>query len=191
MAIKNQYRLDVPLDERKFITYNDRKTAFKVIYNGYKKRFGLKGVYAYLNTRKSKDEMTDYLIIYQARNDDDTTDIIFYDAVPIWAERCTPAFMYYRRQKKMNNFFQFGLDEMVRISKPRFYEYLTNVLDLSLDKEDQNYWKKPDFTFDVCKGLMDLSMEYRKKNDIGPTDQNQEAPVENGAPKNLYRYLNH
>jgi len=159
--IKNSNRIQVPAEERISISPQARKIAFKQIYTGYKEKFPLKLIYAFLNF--NPDEMVDYAVVYSGRNESDTGNLILFDIVPIHSDRCTPAYRYYKRIHKEENFFRYGIEEMVVIENEKFYEFLTNRLSLSLDKESDMYWKKSEHANEVCKWLLDLSLYYTKK----------------------------
>lgn len=159
--MKNSNRIQVPFKHRSWIEPAVRNVAFKEIYEGYTKRFSVKLLYAFLN--HNPDLMIDYGIIYSARNDDDTGDLIIYAIEPLFSDRCTPAYKYYRNMGKTENFFNFGIEEMVVMDKEKFYEYLYQRLDLNRKKGDPRNWKDPENGEELCKGLLDLSLEYMKK----------------------------
>lgn len=163
--IRNPNRIEVPTDARSYITPHARDVCFKEIYEGYAKRFNIKLLYAYLN--HDEDLMVDYCIIYKARNDLDTADLIIYDCPPIYSDRCTPSYLYYRNLKKRKKFFQFGIDEMVIMEKSKFFEYLVLKLRMSKQKNDPMFWKLPRNGRKLVKGLLDLQMQYVKKDPVG------------------------
>ena len=161
--IKNRHRIAVPAVARGGITVQDRKRAFKEIYEGYTKRYNMKLLYAYLNFDVENAEKIDYCIVYKARNDDNTGDLVLFDSVVIYSDRCTPCYDYYRQTGNQDNFFQFGVEEMVTMDINKFYEFLVKYLDLSLDKCDENYWKNKESAAKFVNGLLDLSLQYVKK----------------------------
>lgn len=160
--MKNSNRIHVPFEYRSVIAPDVRARVFKEIYEGYPKRYSsMKLLYAFLN--HNADLMIDYGIIYSARNNDDTGDLIVYGIEPIFSDRCTPAYRYYKNMHKTENFFQFGVEEMVVMDKNKFFEYLNQKLDLNRKKGDERYWRDPKNGEELCKGLLDLSLEYMKK----------------------------
>lgn len=161
--IKNKNRISVPAVARGGITVNDRKRAFKEIYEGYVKRYNMNLLYAYLNFDVENAEKIDYCVIYKVRNDENTGDLILFDSVVIYSDRCTPCFEYYKQTGNSDKFFQFGVEEMVTMDINKFYEFLVKYLDLSLNKEDANYWKGKEVAPDLVNGLLDLSLQYIKK----------------------------
>ena len=161
--MKNRYRINVPQIARLGITVKDRKKAFKEIYEGYTKIYNVKLLYAYLNYDTEKAEKIDYCVIYKARNDENTGDLILFDSVVIHSDRSTPCYDYYRETGNKENFFQFGIEEMVTMGVDKFYEFLVRYLELSLDKDDDKYWKNKKYAPELANGLLDLSLQYVKK----------------------------
>lgn len=161
---KNPNRIQVPHEEKLMITPEPRKIAFKQIYKGYASRFPLKLLYAYLNW--DSELMIDYAVIYKGRNADNTGDLILFDICPIHSDRCTPAYRYYKKVNKAGAFFDYGIDDMTIMVPEKFYEYIIHYLDLSIDKNDPLYWKRPEHAGNLCKGLLDISLYYTKKEEI-------------------------
>lgn len=171
--IKDYNQITVPKEEKLWITPNMRQKCFDEIYNGYLRRYPqLKLAYAYLNFNPEEDDKTDYCVIYRTRNDDDTMDLILFDIVPAYSDRCTPAYRYYRKVKKEDNFFRYGINDMHIMIKPKFYEYLESGLSLSKDKNHAKYWRKPEFAPLVCKELFVLALRDQKNK---PQGENPEA----------------
>lgn len=162
--LKDINRITVPKEEKLFITPAMRQKCFDEIYNGYMIRYPqLKLLYAFLNFDPDTDESTDYCVIYLTRNDADTMDLVLFDIVPIYSDRCTPAYRYYRKVKKESNFFKYGINDMIVMIKPKFYEYLETGLRLSRNKNDERYWRKPEFAPIICKELTTLSLRDQKQ----------------------------
>ena len=159
--VHNELRLEVPFEERLMISPEARAVAFKQIYTGYTRRFGMKLLYAFLNY--DAEEMTDYLVVYKVRNMDNTADLAMFDMVPIHSDRCTPNYRYYKQQGKVDNFFKLGLEEMATMELSRFYEYIQEYLQLSRNKDDKNYWKSPENAGELCRGLLDIALRYKVK----------------------------
>jgi hypothetical protein len=159
--MKNPNRIAVPFEQRAMIDPKTRQKVFKEIYEGYASRYGMKLIYAYLN--HDPELMVDYGVIYQARNDADTGNLIIYDVSTLYSDRSTPAYKYYAKIKKKDQFFQFGIEEAVVMDRSKFFEYLTIRLDLNQKKGDPRYWKDPENGGELIKGLLDLSLEYVKK----------------------------
>lgn len=134
---------------------------FRHIIKGYTEKYGMKLIYAYLNS--DPELMVDYLVIYTARNDADSGDLILFDIPPIHSDRSTPGFRYCYREKKEDEFFKFGVDDMTILAKDKFYEFITMGLGMSRDKRSKDYWKNPDNYKDLLQGLLDMSMRYTKR----------------------------
>ena len=169
--MKNINRIIVPSEERTMIDPVTRQRLFTEIYKTYSKMYRIQLIYAYLNTDPNLNAidptvLIDYLIIYKARNDANTTDLILYDAPPIFSDRCVPAYRYYKKVRKKDNFYRFGIDEMVILQKNRFYEFLATSprLKLTRNKKDgEKYWKHPKNGVKLAKALSELGMQYNKK----------------------------
>ena len=159
--IMSSKRIKIPPEELRFIKPDVRQKIFKEIYEGYQKRYNMKLIYGYLNQDPSL--FVDYCIIYKARNNDDTADIIVFDIPPIHSDRSTPGYRYCRRTHQEYKFFEYGVDTMTVMDKRRFYEFITEKLGLSLDKDDPLYWKNPANYKDLLQNLLDMSLRYRKK----------------------------
>jgi hypothetical protein len=159
--MKNKNRLNVPFEQRSSINPEMRQKVFQEIYEGYTQKFGIKLLYAYLN--HDPNIMVDYCVIYKARNDADTTNLIIYDVAPLFSDRSTPSYLYYKRMHQVDKFFQYGIDEAVIMDQSRFFEFLRVRLELNRKKGDPNYWKNPVHGGELCDSLLELSLEYVKK----------------------------
>lgn len=153
--------LHIPTEEKRFITPEVREKMFKHIYSGYPKRYPMKLIYAYLNS--DPNMMVDYVVIYSARNDEDTGDLILFDVPPIHSDRSTPGYRYCYRTKKEDEFFKAGVDDMTIMDKNLFYEFITMKLGLSRDKKSPDYWKSANNYEDLLQGLLDISLRYTKR----------------------------
>ena len=60
-------------------------------------------------------------------------------------------------------FFNFGIDDIVTMEKSKFNEFIVKGLGLSINKNDPLYWKNPDNYKTLLNGLLDLSLQYTKK----------------------------
>lgn len=160
--IDNDKKIAIPLDELKFIKPDVRMKLFKEIYTEYTKRYpSMKMIYANLN--HDATVMVDYCLIFKAKNNDGFGDLILFDVPPIHSNRSTPGYRYYRRTKQEDNFYESGVDEIIIMELNKFYEFITLNLELSLDKKSPKYWKSPDNSSILLKGLLDMSFRYNKK----------------------------
>lgn len=154
-------KLRIPINEMKFIKPDVRQKVFKEIYTTYQKKFNVKLIYAYLNT--DPNLIVDYIVMYKAKDSTGKVDIIMYDAVPAYSNRCTPGYLYCKRNGITDDFYDEGINSMVILSKDKFNEFIDMGLRLSRDKESDLYWKKPDKSKDLITGLLDMSFQYKKK----------------------------
>ena len=126
-------QLKIPPEEKKFIDPTIRLKVFNEIYKGYAERYNLKLMYAFLNS--DPNLVADYALIYSARNDNNTADIVLIDVPPIHSDRSTPGYLYCRKNKMENDFFQSGIDNMAIMEKSKFFEFVEMKLGLSRDKK--------------------------------------------------------
>lgn len=152
--------LKIPYEERRWIEPRVRMKLFKEIYEGYPKLYDVKLFYAALNT--NSDLLLDYCIIFKARNDDDTCNIVLFDCPPIHSSRATPGYRYMRRTNREEEFFDNGISNMGLMTEGRFFNYITSILQLSLKKEDDLYWKSPKNAVTLIEGLHDNSLYQRR-----------------------------
>lgn len=159
--MKNRNKLKVPPQFKHRIGPKARIEVFKEITAKYQSYFGIKCIYAFLNT--DPKFMVDYGLIFKGKNDDKTHDIILYDIVPINSDRCTPEYPFYKNSGKEKNFFQYGIEEMVIMSPNRFYEYLEDLCGLYRDKNSDEYWKSPKNAKKLSECLLELALGYNRK----------------------------
>ena len=158
--MKSSKKINIPVNELKFIKPEIRQKLFLEICNGYPKRYNVKLMYAYLNS--DPEIIVDYLVMYSARNDENTADLILFDIPPIHSIRSTPGYRYCRRTHKEDEFYEYGIDDIVVIEKDKFYEFITSI-GLDRDKNSEFYWKKPENASELLSGLLDLSLRYNKR----------------------------
>lgn len=158
--IKSSKKINIPVDELKFIKPELRQKLFLEICNEYPKRYNVKLLYAYLNS--NPDIIVDYAIIFAARNDEDTTDLILFDIPPIHSIRSTPGYRYCRRNHIEDKFYEYGIDDIVVIEKDKFYEFISSI-GLDRNKNSEFYWKSPKNADELLSRLLDLSLRYNKR----------------------------
>ena len=154
-------KLKIPADEKNFILPDVRQKIFTEIYTMYQRKYNVKLIYAYLNT--DPNLIVDYLVIYKTKNTSGNRDLIIYDCVPAHSDRSTPGYRYCKRTGITNDFYDEGINSMVVIDKNKFYEYITEKLFLSIDKDNPLYWKSPENYKELINGLLDLSIYYVKR----------------------------
>lgn len=152
-------KLNIPREEKLFILPEPREKLFIDLINQYKKRYpDLKLIYGYLNHDSSLS--IDYVLIFHMIE----SDVIIFDIPYIYTDRAIPGYRYCKKNHIENDFFEEAYGLMTRLSYPRFNEYLTIMCNLSLDSKNELYWQNPKNSMTLCKGLVDLSLRYNKKN---------------------------
>jgi len=154
-------KLKIPASELRFIKPDVRQKAFKEIYTTYQNKYGMKLIFAYLNTDPT--QIIDYILIFKAKDSTGEVDIILYDAVPAFSDRSTPGYVYCKRNGITDDFYQEGTDSMVILSQDKFNEFIDLGVHLSRDKNSDLYWKDPKNIKDLVFGLIDMSFNYKKK----------------------------
>ena len=154
-------KLKIPVKELQFIKPDVRQKAFAEIYQTYQNKYGIKLVFAYLNTDPSV--IIDYIVMYKAKDRTGTTDIIMYDAVPACSDRSTPGYIYCKRNNKVDDFYTEGINSMTILSLENFNQFIELGLQLSRDKSSELYWKSPNNFKEVALGLLDMAFQYKKK----------------------------
>lgn len=159
--INKRKKLGIPYQaRRKMITPEIREKVFREIVATYQSKYGLKCMYAFLNT--DTELIADYAAVFSVRNDMDTMDLVVYLIPPAYTDLSTPGYRYCRANKIAAKWYQYGIDNMITLSKANFYGFIIQTLKLSLDKNSPAYWKRPENYFVVLTGLLDLSHLYNK-----------------------------
>lgn len=154
--------LDIPMEEKAFIDPTIRPKFFMDLIENYKVRYpNLKLIYAYLNTDSSVP--IDYVVLFQTKNTDNTTDLTVFDIPLLYNDRSLPGYRYCKRLSLENDFFKDAIGNLVSLSTVRFYEFLNQILNLSIDPKHEMYWRKPELSKEVAKGLLDLALRHTKR----------------------------
>jgi hypothetical protein len=154
--------LSVPVEEKAFIDPRVRPKFFMDLIQNYKDRYpNFKLIYAYLNTDAKIP--IDYVIIFSTKNVDNTMDLVIYDAPLLYNDRSLPGYRYCKRLKIEDDFFKEATNNMVSLSLVRFNEYINMMLNLSIESNNELYWKRPEYAKTFCKGLLDLSLRFNKR----------------------------
>lgn len=90
-------------------------------------------------------------------------EVIFIDLPFVYSKRSIPAYRYCIREHKERDFFVNAIEEMARIPRQKFNEFIEMMAKLSLDKDDPLYWKKPENSDQLMKYLVDLQLRYVKR----------------------------
>lgn len=145
-----------------------RLKAIKEISLGYQARFGIKLIYSFINTDPNME--LDYGIIYKAWNDDKTNKIILYDMVPAYSDRCVPSYIYYRKIKAQENFYNYGIEDMRLVSEDKFFHFLDFRCLLNRDKNSDRYWKRPEHAKELCTQILDAGLPQNRQRVIAPIE---------------------
>lgn len=155
-------KLKIPMPEKMYILPEAREKLFMHMINEYKTRCpGLTLLYAYLN--HDAEFPVDYLLIFKAMSDDNRVSLILFETPYLYSDRTLPGYRYCLRNNLLDDFFQESTDQMPRLSRGRFNEYITTMLELSMNKESPEYWRAPGNASKLGKGLVDLSVIYTRK----------------------------
>ena len=96
--------------------------------------------------------------------------IILVDCPLIFTERSIAGWTIAVEEGNMDGYLKYMLDKALRIDESRFYEYITNMALLTLDKNDERYWKSPKNALKVATELEELYTRYNRKNSTRMTD---------------------
>lgn len=100
----------------------------------------------------------DYFIIFKSIADG--KEIIFFDAPYIFTNRSICGYRYCLRENKTRDFFIDAIHCMTRMSRPKFDEYIENICELSLEKNDKLYWRNKDNFPVLMEHLIDLQIRF-------------------------------
>ena len=152
-------KFDVPLRNfHQHIDKNLRIELFKGIVDGYKREYSAcKVSAAYLNW--NMEDNYDYLIIMEADNTQGVPFILYM--VPFFGDRHTiQGFYYCITHDKIKEYFEDTFLALVPIERNGFFNTI-RTLGLSENKEDTNYWKKPENLPIVARRLSEMAIRYK------------------------------
>lgn len=109
--------------------------------------------------------MIDYVFIFTITVNGVET--VFIDAPYIYSKRSLPGYRYCMREKKQREFFILATDEMTRIPRVRFNEFITEMCHLSLDQKSDKYWKKAENYDSLIQNLVGLNLRYIRSRSVG------------------------
>lgn len=105
--------------------------------------------------------MIDYVFIFTVTVSGVET--VFIDAPYIYSKRSLPGYRYCMRENKQRDFFIVATDEMTRIPRKLFNEFITEMCHLSLDKDSPQFWKKEESYDSLIQNLVGLNLRYIRK----------------------------
>ena len=161
MIDKNK-KLNIPRSEKVYITKDVREKLLIDLLNEYENRYDtLTLEYVYLNNNPEKP--LDYIVLFKTRNDNNTMDLIVYDAPLIYSDRSIPGYRYCKREKMEKLFFEEAIGSMVILTEARFKEIIEVTIGLEYDNEGERHWKNAEYAEMIAAGLVDISLRYVRK----------------------------
>lgn len=104
----------------------------------------------------------DYLLIFKFNIQNRVS--IFIDCPYICTRNSIPGYRYALRTEQLEFWLECVLETMTRISEHKFYEYITCICGLSIDKQSRDYWKKPENIKFLIPKLIDLRLRHMDRN---------------------------
>lgn len=150
-----------PPEEERLIVYPDaREKLFINLVENYKifcPDFDI--LYAALNF--DSEIKIDYLIIFHTVYEE--REIVLWDAPFLYSNRAIPAYRYAVKKSLHDEFFKECRAHLCMIPQERFIEFLKSYIggELSLDPEDERFWKNPNMTQTLMRGMSEMSLQYR------------------------------
>lgn len=151
---------------------DNRARYFMDMINQFKKKYPtLKILYANCAsgaTFNADHPRPDFLLIVRGimvskqRNQPDKP-IIMIDAPLLFTDRAIAGWTLAVEEGNMDGYFDYMIDKMLRITEPRFIEYIIHMCLLSMDPENPLYWKRPENLDKLCKEIMELYARFAKK----------------------------
>lgn len=176
--------LGIPSDrllKRTFAIVNDRDRYFNDMIRKFKEKYSpaLKIIYANntMGAQLNPNSPTpDFVIVIKGtlvskKKTLPPRPIIMVDIPMIFSDRSLAGWTISVEQGRMDEYFQYMLDDALRIDESKFYEYITHMALLSTDPEDPRYWKRIENTPGLTKDLEELYARYNRK---GKTKLDQE-----------------
>lgn len=157
--ISEEKKFEVPFDERIMILPKARQELFINLVENYKVFVpSLHMIYGALNYQS--ELKVEYLVVFEVNIDGN--DLIVWDAPFIYTNRALPAYRYAVRNNMHTAFFSECRSHLCRINRDKFFEFLKSSLsgNLTDDPNDSNYWKDPNNSHTLIKGLSDMSLLY-------------------------------
>lgn len=146
-----------------------RTEYFLDMLRKFKERYpGLKIIYANCTTGDRIDTTKpnpDFILIAKGRlvSDDPKNrpiDVVVVDAPMVFTDRSIAGWTISVENGNMDGYFNYMLDKALRIDERRFKEYIVHMALLSLDPEDELYWKRPENTKKFASELSELYARY-------------------------------
>lgn len=155
----NKKEIDIPIEERLMVYPKQRQELFLNLVENYKIFCpNLKMIYAGLNF--DSELKMDYLVIFEV--DKKGKPFILWDAPFAFTTRSTPAYRYVVREKMHKQFFDECTKHLCQMDKSKFVEFLNSSLcnNLTIDPNSDRYWKHPNNSHSLMKGMTELGLLY-------------------------------
>lgn len=151
----------LPEEERLSLVYpKPRQELFLNLVENYKIFYpNLKLIYAALNY--NSELKVEYLIIFKAEAKGQK--VILWDAPFLYTNRTIPAYRYAIKTNTHKQFFDSAFMHLVQMTYGKFLELVESPHcdNLSRDSKNKRYWKNPEFSEALIKGLSNCGMLFR------------------------------
>ena len=147
-----------------------RDKYFMDLINQYKTRYpGMKLIYANNTTgNQVHDKPTaDFVLIFKVQAIPKPSSLakvpktfIMLECPLQFSDRSLAGWTMAVEQNNMDGYFQYMIDTAARLSWDRFQEYIEAIALLSLDKNSDLYWKKPENSEAFTSRIMQLCAQY-------------------------------
>ena len=157
----------------------ERNRYFMDIINTIKKKYpALQIIYASNLTGQTLNPerpVPDFVLVIKGKlvsNNPKEPDksIILIDCPLVFTERSIAGWTIAVEEGNLDGYLNYMLDKALRIDESRFYEYITHMALLTLDKNDPRYWKSPANAEKVATELEELYTRYNRKASTRMTD---------------------
>lgn len=155
--------LEIPQEILNNIKPETRAEVFQYLIKEYPKRFKqLKLLFAYINT--DSESPIDFVVLFKTKSVVGKRNLIVFDIPIIYTDRSLPGYRYCKSNGKemTDKYYNFAIENMVRLEEDKFKEFVINVAGLSFDPLSSNYWKKPAHAKNLASKLFELSLLYNR-----------------------------
>ena len=157
--LSDKEELKVPIEECLMVYPKQRQQLFLNLVENYKIFCpSLKMIYAALNFDSSLK--IEYLVIFEASMKGKT--FILWDFPFIYTNRAIPAYRYVVKNNLHKEYFDTCTAHLCQMEKDKFIEFLNSNLcgNLSTDSRSPSYWKSPENSHKLMKGMSEMGMIY-------------------------------
>lgn len=158
------------LIKRTFAILPDRDRYFNDLIQQFKKKYPqMKIVYAnnMMGARMDPSRPNpDFIIIAKYTVDQPgrrPINVMMVDAPMLFTDRALAGWTISVESGNLNGYFDYMMEKALRIDQTKFYEYIQHMALLSLDPQNELYWKKIENADRLVKDLSELYARYNKK----------------------------